>query len=123
MRARRGRNSSAYQLAEKVVEVAESTPEALKRGQIFNDFNGTTEVVPFPNLARVRVFPQVVKCVRENLCRPSGTPSDLPLHPGLTSWANLLRPSGAGVWQILFHRCHAQSSSHASEAEANYERS
>jgi hypothetical protein len=54
-----------------------------------------------------------LKWVRENLCRPSGTRSDFPLYPGLTSWANIFRPSGAGILQILFHSSPPQSSSHA----------
>jgi hypothetical protein len=37
-----------------------------------------------------------LKRVRENLFRPSGTRSESPLYPGLTSWANIFRPSGAG---------------------------
>ena len=38
---------------------------------------------------------------RENRCRPYGTRSDFLLYPGLTSWANLFRPSGAGKLQVL----------------------
>ena len=38
-----------------------------------------------------------LKSVCENLCRPSGTRSDFPLYPGLTSWANLFRHSGASI--------------------------
>lgn len=34
------------------------------------------------------------------LCRPSGTRSDFAPYPGLTSWANLFRPSGAAVFQF-----------------------
>jgi hypothetical protein len=30
------------------------------------------------------------------MCRPYGTPSRSPGFPGLTSWANIFRPSGAG---------------------------
>jgi hypothetical protein len=51
---------SAEQLAEKVVEGARSTPQALKQGHIFNDLTARLEVVPFPKPVRV-VFPQVVK--------------------------------------------------------------
>src|ERR1039458_1813789 len=52
---------SAEQLAEKVVEGARSTPQALKHGRIFNDLTARLEVVPFPKPVRVQVFPQVVK--------------------------------------------------------------
>src|SRR6266496_871392 len=49
--------------------------------------------------------------LRENLCRLYGTRS-FALTPGLTSWANLFRPSGAGSGKILFHRLHPTSSFH-----------
>jgi len=68
-----------------------------------------------------------LKCVRENLCRPSRTRSEFPLYPGLTSlcensvvppglesclplypalkrWAKVARPSGAGFSGFSFHR-------------------
>jgi hypothetical protein len=54
-----------------------------------------------------------LKCVGEKLCRPSGTRFDFPPYPGLTSWANIFRPSGAGTLQILFHPSPPQRSSHA----------
>jgi hypothetical protein len=36
------------QAAEKVVEGARRTPQALKRGHIFNDLTARLKVVPFP---------------------------------------------------------------------------
>ena len=41
-------------------------------------------------------FPQGLKCVRENLCRPYGTLIHFPLYPALKRWAKIFRPSGAG---------------------------
>src|ERR1019366_248732 len=63
---------SAEQLAGKVVEGARSTPQALKRGHIFNDLTARLKSSPSQKPVRVRVFPQVVK-----------------------RWAKLARPSGA----------------------------
>jgi hypothetical protein len=54
-----------------------------------------------------------LKCLRENLCRPSGTPSashfTQDLRPGLTYRA----PLRAAVLQIQFREFHPKSSSHA----------
>ena len=39
-----------------------------------------------------------LKCLRENICRPSGTRDDFPLSPALKRWAKTFRPSGADSW-------------------------
>jgi len=40
---------------------------------------------------------RLAKRVHENPCRPSRTHVDIILFPGLPSWANLFRPSGAVI--------------------------
>jgi len=46
----------------------------------------------------------VLMGVRENLCRPSGTGSVIPLYPALKRWAKFARPSGAKFLGMAFHR-------------------
>jgi len=60
-----------------------------------------------PTVEKARLGEEL-KGLRENLCRPYGTRSFAPT-PGLTSWANLFRPSGAGSCKILFDRLHPTS--------------
>src|ERR1019366_7825767 len=85
---------SAEQLAEKVVEGARSTPQALKRGHIFNDLTARLKSCPSQKPVRVRVFPQVVK-----------------------RWAKLARPSGA-VFSSFFVPPDCQNASSHAHAEA-----
>jgi hypothetical protein len=40
-------------------------------------------------------------------CRPSGTRSLSRRYPGLTPWANMCRPCGAGVWWLNLIACPA----------------
>ncbi len=42
--------------------------------------------------------PRGLKCVRKNICRPSGTRDNFPLSPALKRWAKTFRPSGADSW-------------------------
>jgi hypothetical protein len=51
------------QAAEQLVEGANSTPRALKRGHIFNELNGTGKLVPFPNPASDQGFSATCEAV------------------------------------------------------------
>ena len=44
--------------AEKRMDSAKSSPQALKRGHIFNGLVARVTLVPFPKPIRIRVFPQ-----------------------------------------------------------------
>src|ERR1019366_1302434 len=48
-------------------------------------------------------FPQGLKSMRENWCRPSGTRSLIPSYPALTCRAITCRRFAAGFWWCLFH--------------------
>ncbi len=43
----------------------------------------------------------MMKILQKKICRPSGTRMFSQLHPRLTSWAKLFRPSGAGLSVVL----------------------
>ena len=43
-------------------------------------------------------MPLAVESSSAEVCRPSGTRVCLRAYPGLTPWANIFRPSGAGAW-------------------------
>ncbi len=57
-----------------------------------------------------------MKCLRENLCRPSGTRIYFPLYPGLTPWAMIVPPFGLVFsvgFAVLIPPQFSNSSSHA----------